>query len=139
MIRVLFCLILEVYQVLLARQSIDLLQECFPVGSEGAVPCNELAILVALARDSVVEKLDTKLLQALSDEPLETARHVPNFLVCAFIEGVRKDANFIVFENELPIVFIDRSFAGHMGNLSRFKAAGPWREMVERYSRRAII
>ena len=36
------------------------------------------------------------------------------------------------------IVFIDRSFAGHIGNLSRLKATGPWRAMIQRHSRTAL-
>ena len=36
------------------------------------------------------------------------------------------------------LVFIDRAFAGHIGNLSRLKATGPWRAMIERYSRAAL-
>jgi len=35
------------------------------------------------------------------------------------------------------IVFIDRSMAGHFGNLGRLRATGPWRELVESYSRQA--
>ncbi|MGH0033820.1 MAG: ABC1 kinase family protein [Myxococcota bacterium] len=31
------------------------------------------------------------------------------------------------------IVFIDRSLSGHLGNLTRLRAAGPWGEIVERY------
>ena len=33
------------------------------------------------------------------------------------------------------LVFIDRSFAGHIGNLSRLRATGPWRALIQRYSR----
>ena len=33
------------------------------------------------------------------------------------------------------IIFIDRSLSGHFGNLIRFRAAGPWRETVDRYTR----
>jgi predicted unusual protein kinase regulating ubiquinone biosynthesis (AarF/ABC1/UbiB family) len=32
------------------------------------------------------------------------------------------------------IVFIDRALAGHFGNLNRLGAAGPWRELVMRYT-----
>jgi predicted unusual protein kinase regulating ubiquinone biosynthesis (AarF/ABC1/UbiB family) len=32
------------------------------------------------------------------------------------------------------IVFIDRALAGHFGNLNRLRAAGPWRELVMRYT-----
>jgi predicted unusual protein kinase regulating ubiquinone biosynthesis (AarF/ABC1/UbiB family) len=32
------------------------------------------------------------------------------------------------------IVFIDRALAGHFGNLNRLRAAGPWRELVLRYT-----
>ncbi len=31
------------------------------------------------------------------------------------------------------IVFIDRAIFGHLGNLRKLKATGPWREMVEQY------
>jgi len=31
-------------------------------------------------------------------------------------------------------VFIDRALAGHFGNLNRLRAAGPWRELVMRYT-----
>ena len=31
------------------------------------------------------------------------------------------------------VVFIDRTLAGHFGNLTRLHAAGPWRELLERY------
>jgi len=34
------------------------------------------------------------------------------------------------------IVFIDRALAGHFGNLNRLRAAGPWRELVMRYTAR---
>lgn len=34
------------------------------------------------------------------------------------------------------VIFVDRSFAGHFGNLTRLRAAGPWRELVESYARR---
>ena len=33
------------------------------------------------------------------------------------------------------VIFIDRSLGGHFGNLVRLAAAGPWRELVERYTR----
>ena len=33
------------------------------------------------------------------------------------------------------MIFIDRSLAGHFGNLTRFEATGPWREMVARFTR----
>jgi predicted unusual protein kinase regulating ubiquinone biosynthesis (AarF/ABC1/UbiB family) len=33
------------------------------------------------------------------------------------------------------VIFIDRSLAGHFGNLIRLRAVGPWRELVERYAR----
>ena len=36
------------------------------------------------------------------------------------------------------VIFIDRSLAGHLGNLIRLGASGPWREIVERYARRAV-
>jgi len=29
------------------------------------------------------------------------------------------------------IIFIDRTAAGHFGNLSRLRAAAPWRQMLE--------
>ncbi|UCF68490.1 MAG: AarF/ABC1/UbiB kinase family protein, partial [Acidobacteriota bacterium] len=32
------------------------------------------------------------------------------------------------------IVFIDRSLAGHFGNLGRLRATGPWRELLLRYA-----
>jgi predicted unusual protein kinase regulating ubiquinone biosynthesis (AarF/ABC1/UbiB family) len=32
------------------------------------------------------------------------------------------------------IVFIDRALAGHFGNLNRLRAAGPWRELVMKYT-----
>ncbi len=32
------------------------------------------------------------------------------------------------------IVFIDRSLAGHFGNLVRMRATGPWRDLMERYA-----
>ena len=34
------------------------------------------------------------------------------------------------------MVFIDRALAGHFGNLNRLGAAGPWRELVMRYTAR---
>lgn len=34
------------------------------------------------------------------------------------------------------VIFIDRSFAGHFGNLTRLRAMGPWRELVEGYASR---
>jgi predicted unusual protein kinase regulating ubiquinone biosynthesis (AarF/ABC1/UbiB family) len=36
------------------------------------------------------------------------------------------------------IVFIDRSLAGHFGNLCRLHATGDWRTLVESYARRCI-
>jgi predicted unusual protein kinase regulating ubiquinone biosynthesis (AarF/ABC1/UbiB family) len=36
------------------------------------------------------------------------------------------------------VIFIDRSLAGHFGNLIRFSASGPWRELVEKYSSIAV-
>lgn len=33
------------------------------------------------------------------------------------------------------IIFIDRSLSGHFGNLIRFRAAGPWRQLVDTYTR----
>jgi len=36
------------------------------------------------------------------------------------------------------VVFIDRSLAGHFGNLCRLKASGPWRDLVEGYATRCI-
>ena len=33
------------------------------------------------------------------------------------------------------VIFIDRSLSGHFGNLIRLRAAGPWRELVDRYTR----
>jgi predicted unusual protein kinase regulating ubiquinone biosynthesis (AarF/ABC1/UbiB family) len=35
------------------------------------------------------------------------------------------------------IVFIDRAMSGHFGNLTRLRAAGPWRELLEKHSRPA--
>ena len=32
------------------------------------------------------------------------------------------------------IVFIDRCLAGHFGNLTKLQAAGPWRQLAERYT-----
>ena len=32
------------------------------------------------------------------------------------------------------VVFIDRSLAGHFGNLAKLGATGPWREIVRRYA-----
>jgi predicted unusual protein kinase regulating ubiquinone biosynthesis (AarF/ABC1/UbiB family) len=34
------------------------------------------------------------------------------------------------------VIFIDRSMAGHFGNLGRLRATGPWRELVLSYSTR---
>jgi predicted unusual protein kinase regulating ubiquinone biosynthesis (AarF/ABC1/UbiB family) len=31
------------------------------------------------------------------------------------------------------IIFIDRALAGHFGNLNRLQAAGPWRDLLEKY------
>jgi len=36
------------------------------------------------------------------------------------------------------VVFIDRSLAGHFGNLTRLGAAGPWRRIVEHYANLSI-
>ena len=36
------------------------------------------------------------------------------------------------------IIFVDRTLAGHFGNLVRLSATGPWREMLERHARRAL-
>ncbi len=33
------------------------------------------------------------------------------------------------------IIFIDRSFAGHFGNLTTLHAQGPWREIADKYTR----
>jgi len=33
------------------------------------------------------------------------------------------------------IIFLDRSLAGHFGNLTRLRAAGPWRQIVSKYTR----
>ena len=33
------------------------------------------------------------------------------------------------------IIFIDRSLGGHFGNLARLGATGPWRQLVDRYTR----
>jgi predicted unusual protein kinase regulating ubiquinone biosynthesis (AarF/ABC1/UbiB family) len=33
------------------------------------------------------------------------------------------------------IIFIDRSFAGHFGNLTTLRAQGPWREIADKYTR----
>jgi predicted unusual protein kinase regulating ubiquinone biosynthesis (AarF/ABC1/UbiB family) len=33
------------------------------------------------------------------------------------------------------IIFIDRSFAGHFGNLTSLRARGPWRDILDEYSR----
>jgi len=32
------------------------------------------------------------------------------------------------------VIFIDRSLSGHFGNLIRLRAAGPWRQLVDRYT-----
>ena len=32
------------------------------------------------------------------------------------------------------IVFVDRSMAGHLGNMIRLAATGPWRELALRYA-----
>jgi hypothetical protein len=34
------------------------------------------------------------------------------------------------------VVFIDRSMAGHFGNLGRLRATGPWRDLVKSYASR---
>ena len=36
------------------------------------------------------------------------------------------------------VVFVDRTFAGHLGNLIRLGASGPWRELAEQYARQAV-
>lgn len=36
------------------------------------------------------------------------------------------------------VIFIDRSLAGHFGNLVELEARGPWRELAARYARRAL-
>ena len=36
------------------------------------------------------------------------------------------------------IIFIDRTLAGHFGNLVRFDATGPWREILAGYAREVI-
>lgn len=36
------------------------------------------------------------------------------------------------------LVFIDRAFAGHIGNLSRLRASGPWREIIRGHSLAAL-
>ena len=33
------------------------------------------------------------------------------------------------------VIFVDRSLAGHFGNLMRFEAKGPWADIVESYAR----
>ncbi len=35
-------------------------------------------------------------------------------------------------------VFINRTFGGHVGNLGRLRATGPWREMIRRRARSAV-
>jgi hypothetical protein len=34
------------------------------------------------------------------------------------------------------VIFVDRSMAGHFGNLGRLHATGPWRELVKSYAAR---
>ena len=36
------------------------------------------------------------------------------------------------------IIFVDRTLAGHFGNLVRFSATGPWREILMQHARRAL-
>ena len=36
------------------------------------------------------------------------------------------------------IIFIDRTLAGHFGNLVQLGATGPWRALLERYARAAL-
>jgi predicted unusual protein kinase regulating ubiquinone biosynthesis (AarF/ABC1/UbiB family) len=44
------------------------------------------------------------------------------------------------FNMEFPedVIFINRSLGGHFGNLSRLQATGPWRDLVLKYSKRAL-
>jgi predicted unusual protein kinase regulating ubiquinone biosynthesis (AarF/ABC1/UbiB family) len=44
------------------------------------------------------------------------------------------------FNMEFPedVIFINRSLGGHFGNLSRLRATGPWRDLVLKYSKRAL-
>ena len=52
--------------------------------------------------------------------------------------GAKVDRASQVVRFPRDLVFINRTFAGHIGNLSRLKATGPWRAMIERNSRAAL-
>lgn len=49
--------------------------------------------------------------------------------------GVANWAHAVDISFPEDVVFIDRALAGHFGNLCRFGAVGPWRELVLKYAR----
>ncbi len=49
--------------------------------------------------------------------------------------GMQNFAAATDFRFPSDVIFVDRSLAGHFGNLMRFGAKGPWAEIAERYSR----
>ncbi len=78
-----------------------------------------------------------------------------------FVEVVREDPPYRFGENEQvyerllelglanwshavdirfpeDVVFIDRTLAGHFGNLSRLRAVGPWRDLLLRYTEASL-
>ena len=84
-----------------------------PVSAELIAPALDLAIKMLDDERPYRFGYDDQLLRQLID------MHVSRF-------GEMKDIRF-----PHPIVFINRTAVGHFGNLSRLRAAAPWRRMLE--------
>jgi hypothetical protein len=84
-----------------------------PVSAELVAPALDLAIKMLDDERPYRFGYDVQLLRQLVD------MHVNRF-------GEMKDLRF-----SHHIVFINRTAVGHFGNLSRLRAAAPWRRMLE--------
>jgi len=106
-------------------------------------------------RDKIPEVLSDMGLVKADGEPI--ARELMDPYVDLFVEILRHEPPYVFGEDKelyekimrlgmanfshatdlrfpKDIIFIDRSLAGHFGNLIRMAASGPWRELVEGYA-----
>ena len=50
--------------------------------------------------------------------------------------SIWSQASYMRFPED--IIFVDRTLAGHFGNLVRLGASGPWRSLLERFAHAAL-
>ncbi|MFQ5525457.1 MAG: ABC1 kinase family protein [Thermoanaerobaculia bacterium] len=68
-------------------------------------------------------------------EPAYRFGEDPELLEKIMDAGLQSWSAVTDFRFPQDVIFVDRSLAGHFGNLMRFEASGPWAEIAETYAR----